>query len=176
VVVVRFDRVVTFKLPHPPRLAWILSPDQAENPMATTQTALRMMRQVCLSLPETVEAEHFVETCFRVGKRIFASCGEKGGVCGLVFQLEPAHAQRLIASDSRFQTYERQAHCVWMDAADVEDWAEVRALVLESYRLNSPDDRGPKQTSATPRKRGRKNGPAAPGSKALHSRKPGPGM
>ena len=24
--VVGFDRVVTFKLPHPPRLAWILSP------------------------------------------------------------------------------------------------------------------------------------------------------
>jgi|SRR5262245_56908355 len=60
--------------------------------MATAQTALRMMREVYLSLPETVEAEHFGEVCFRVGKRIFASCGEKAGVCRLVFQLEPERA------------------------------------------------------------------------------------
>ena len=38
--------------------------------MATAQTALRMMREVCLSLPDTVEAEHFGEACFRVAKRI----------------------------------------------------------------------------------------------------------
>ena len=125
--------------------------------MATTRAALRKMREVCLSLPQTVEAEHFGEACFRVGKRIFASCGEKGGVCRLVFQLEPAHAQRLIASDGRFQPYARQAHCVWMDAASVEDWAEVRALVLESYRLNAPDDRGAKQASANARKKVKKD-------------------
>jgi predicted DNA-binding protein (MmcQ/YjbR family) len=143
--------------------------------MATTQTALEMMREVCLSLPETVEAEHFGEACFRVGKRIFASCGEKGGVCRLVFQLEPAHAQRLIASDGRFQPYARQAHCVWMDAAGVEDWAEVRALVLESYRLNAPDCRGPRQTSATARKERLKNDRAGRGRKARQSRKRAPG-
>jgi predicted DNA-binding protein (MmcQ/YjbR family) len=96
------------------------------------------MREICLSLPDAVEVEHFGEGCFRVGKRIFASCGEKHGVCRLVVQLEPAHARRLIASDRRFQPYARQANCVWSDAADVEDWSEVRALVLESYRLNAP--------------------------------------
>jgi predicted DNA-binding protein (MmcQ/YjbR family) len=143
--------------------------------MATTQTALRMMREVCLSLPETAEAEHFGEACFRVGKRIFASCGEKDGVCRLVFQLAPQHARRLIAADARFQPYARQAHCVWMDAAGVEDWAEVRALVLESYRLNAPDDRGPKQTSATARKKRLKNGRAG-GGKARQRRKRAPGM
>ena len=144
--------------------------------MATTETAFRMMREVCLSLPATVEAEHFGEACFRVGKRIFASCGEKGGVCRLVFQLEPAHAQRLIASDSRFQTYERQAHCVWMDAACVEDWEEVRALVLESYRLNTTLDRGPKQTSAAARRKRTKNGREGPGRKESRSRKRSPGV
>jgi hypothetical protein len=139
--------------------------------MATTQTTLRVMREICLSLPDTVEADHFGEACFRVGKRIFASCGEKAGVCRLVFQLEPAHAQRLIASDSRFQPYARQAHCVWTDAADVEDWAEVRALVLESYRVNAPDIRGPKKTSATARKKSAKSGTAGPGRKARPSQK-----
>ena len=52
--------------------------------MAIAQTALRMMRDVSLSLPETVEAKHFREMCFRVRKRVFASCGEKDGVCRLV--------------------------------------------------------------------------------------------
>ncbi len=121
--------------------------------MATAQTALHRMREVCLLLPETVEAEHFGEVCFRVGKRIFASCGDKAGVCRLVFQLEPEHASRLVASDPRFQPYARQEHCVWMDAAGVEDWDEVRALVLESYRLNAPSNPPPKRASATARKK-----------------------
>ena len=42
------------------------------------QTPLRMMREVCLSLPETVEGEHFGEACFRVGKRIFATMTASG--------------------------------------------------------------------------------------------------
>jgi len=117
--------------------------------MATAQTALRMMRALCLSLPEAVEAEHFGEACFRVGKRIFASCGEKDGVCRLVFQLEPEHASQLVTTDARFQPYTRQQHCVWMDAAGVKDWDEVGALVLESYRRNAPGNRPTKRASAT---------------------------
>jgi predicted DNA-binding protein (MmcQ/YjbR family) len=127
--------------------------------MVTAQTALRRMREVCLSLPGTVEAEHFGEVCFRVGKRIFASCGEKDGVCRLVFQLEAEHADRLVASDRRFEPYARQKHCVWMDADDVEDWEEVRALVLESYRLNAPGDPPPKRTSTRARNKRPKTGP-----------------
>jgi predicted DNA-binding protein (MmcQ/YjbR family) len=134
--------------------------------MTTTPTAQRIIREFCLSLPETVEAEHFGEASFRVGKRIFASCGEKGGVCRIVFQLEPEHARRLIASDGRFQPYSRQAHCVWMDAAAVEDWDEVRALILENYILNAPDEGGRKQGTASRKKKNRK---AARGGKARKS-------
>src|SRR5262245_49550702 len=80
--------------------------------MATPHTALRMMREICLSLPETSEGEHFGEASFRVGKRIFATCGEKDGVCRLVLQLEPEHARRLIASDPRFKPYpDRRTAC-----------------------------------------------------------------
>lgn len=104
--------------------------------MATARTALRMMREICLSLPDTAEAKHFGEACFRVGKRMFATCGEKDGVCRLVFQLEPEHARRLVASDSRFGPYARQKNGVWIDAVDVKNWDEVRPLILESYRLN----------------------------------------
>ena len=121
--------------------------------MATAQTALRQMRHICLSLPDSVEAKHFGEVCFRVGKRIFASCGGKAGACRLVFQLEPEHASRLIETDPRFEPYARQKHCVWMDAAAVKDWDEIRALVLESYRLNAPSERPPKKASANARKK-----------------------
>jgi predicted DNA-binding protein (MmcQ/YjbR family) len=119
--------------------------------MATAQTALRKMREVCLSLPDSVESAHFGEACFRVGKRTFASCGEKEGVCRLVFQLEPEHARRLVASDARFEPYARQDDCVWMNAAQVKDWHEVRALALESYRLNHPRNRPAKRAGSAGR-------------------------
>ena len=121
--------------------------------MATAKTALRMMREVCLSLPDTSEGVHFGEAFFRVGKRGFASCGEKKGICRIVVQLEPAHARRLVASDPRFEPYARQKNCVWIDAGKVEDWDEVRALVLESYRLNEAVNRSPKITRTTARKK-----------------------
>jgi len=117
--------------------------------MATARMALRKMRELCLSLPDTVEANHFGETCFRVGKRIFASCGEKDGACRLVVQLDPEHARRLVESDPRFESYARQNNCVLMDAAAVEDWDEVRALVLESYRLNATGTRPTRRASVT---------------------------
>lgn len=117
--------------------------------MATARSALRMMREVCLSLPDTVEAEHFGEACFRVGKGMFATCGEKDGVCRLVFQLEPVHARRLVASDPRFEPYARQKDGVWIDAVNVKNWDEVRPLILESYRLNGPGHRPLKKASKT---------------------------
>jgi predicted DNA-binding protein (MmcQ/YjbR family) len=112
------------------------------------------MREFCLSLPDTAESEHFGEACFRVGKRLFASCGEKDGVCRLVFQLEPEHAHQLIAADHRFEPYTRQKHCVCMDAAGVKDWDKVRGLVLESYRLNATSERPPRKGRATASKKG----------------------
>src|SRR5262245_60579791 len=122
--------------------------------MATPQTAVRRMREMCLTLPDSTEAEHFGEACFRVGRRIFASCGGKDGACRLVFELEPAHARRLLASDPRVEPYARQESCVSMDAAGVQDWDEVRALVLESYRLNQSRTRSSRRAGGT---RGKKS-------------------
>ena len=129
--------------------------------MTTAKTALGMMREMCLSLADASESDHFGEACFRVGKRIFASCGKKDGACRLVFQLEPEHARRLIASDSSerrealggFEPYARQTNCVAIDAANVKDWSQVRTLVLESYRLNKPGNRPVKRARASTRKK-----------------------
>jgi predicted DNA-binding protein (MmcQ/YjbR family) len=111
------------------------------------------MRAMCLALPDTVEGDHFGESCFRVGRKIFATCGEKDGVCRIVFQLTPDHARRLMATDARFVPYARAKDGVWMDAAGVTDWDEVRALVLESYGLNAPAGReGPRVQRLRPRR------------------------
>jgi len=118
--------------------------------MATAVAAMKAMREMCRSLPDTSEVEHFGETCFCVGKRLFASCGEKKGVCRIVVQLEPEHAESLLAADPRFKPYARQRNIVWIDAATMKDFDEVRALVLESYRINaakpSPKERGSAST------------------------------
>ena len=125
--------------------------------MASAHTALRMMREVCLSLPDTAEATHFGEVCFRVGKRMFATCGEKKGICRIVVQLEPEHARRVVASHPRFEPYARQKNCVQIDVGKVEDWDEVRALVLESYRLIEAGSRARQNSrKATRKKRARK--------------------
>lgn len=121
--------------------------------MTDAETALQKMRDICLSLPDTDEKLSRGEPHFRVGGKIFASCGEKDGICRIVVQLEPEHASALVASDPRFEPYPRQKHCVSMNAAGVEDWDEVRALVLESYQLNAPGKRRPGGAPARSRKK-----------------------
>ena len=65
--------------------------------MATAEEALEKMREICLSLPGTHEGHHFGETAFYVGSKLFATCGEKHGVCEIIFGLEPDHAAALQA-------------------------------------------------------------------------------
>jgi predicted DNA-binding protein (MmcQ/YjbR family) len=111
------------------------------------------MREICLGYPGAVEGEHFGETCFRVGKRMFATCGEKDGVCRIVFQLQRKHADQLVDDDFRFQPYARQPGCVWVDARDVDDWKEIGRLILESYQLNAPPRLAPGRASTAVRKK-----------------------
>jgi len=76
------------------------------------------MREFCLSLPDTAESEHFGEACFRVGKRLFASCGEKDGVCRLVFHLEPEHpVSSSLPITGLSRTHVRSTVSAWMRPA-----------------------------------------------------------
>jgi predicted DNA-binding protein (MmcQ/YjbR family) len=106
--------------------------------MATAQEALEKMREICLSLPDTREDYHFGETAFYVKGKLFATCGEKHGVCEITFGLEPDHAAALVESDRRFKPYPRDKRGIVLDAAGVKSWSEVRALILESYELRKP--------------------------------------
>ncbi len=125
--------------------------------MATAEEALKKMRDICLSLPDTREGDHFGETAFYVKGKLFAACGEKHGVCKITFGLEPDHAAALVENGLRFKPYPRDRRAVVMDAAKVMSWNEVRTLVSESYEIRKPASarRKPARTSA-PGKRPRR--------------------
>ncbi len=117
--------------------------------MATAEEALEKMREICLALPDTREGDHFGETAFYVKDKLFASCGDKHGVCEITFGLEPDHAAALVKSDSRFKPYPRDKRGVVLEAAKVKNWSEVKTLIRESYELRKP--------SKSPRKTARKS-------------------
>jgi predicted DNA-binding protein (MmcQ/YjbR family) len=102
-------------------------------------TPLTEMRRICLALPETTETPTWGEPHFRVRGKIFAGCGNHGGVVTIGFKLEREHADQAVR-DPRFARapYVGQHGWISMDAKGVRDWNEVRALVLESYRLIAP--------------------------------------
>src|SRR4030095_12553762 len=106
--------------------------------MATFEKALDKMREICLSLPDTREGDHFGETAFYVRGKLFATCGAKHGVCEITFGLEPDHAAALLENDPRFKPYSRDKRGVVLDAANVKRWSEVQELILESYEIVQP--------------------------------------
>lgn len=106
---------------------------------AAAAKALREMRKICLSLPDTKETLTWGQPHFRVGEKIFSGCGEEKGKVVIGFKLEMDHADARI-QDPRFWRAPYVGHKGWvsMDATKVKDWDEVRALVHESYRLIAP--------------------------------------
>jgi predicted DNA-binding protein (MmcQ/YjbR family) len=103
------------------------------------RSVLEHMRAICLALPETKETLTWGQPHFRVGEKIFAGCGEEKGRVVIGFKLDMDHADAVI-QDPRFWRAPYVGHKGWvsMDASGVDDWSEVRPLVLESYRLIAP--------------------------------------
>src|SRR5262245_6480455 len=124
--------------------------------MATLEKALDKMREICLSLPDTREGDHFGETAFYVRGKLFATCGAKHGVCEITFGLEPDHAAALLENDPRFKPYSRDKRGVVLDAAKVKSWGEVKELILESYELVKPPKEKKAAKKSTPGKRTRR--------------------
>jgi predicted DNA-binding protein (MmcQ/YjbR family) len=102
-------------------------------------SVLDHMREICLALPETKETLTWGQPHFRVNDKIFAGCGEENGKTVIGFKLEMEHADAIV-QDARFWRAPYVGHKGWvsMDANQVDDWAEVQPLVLESYRLIAP--------------------------------------
>jgi predicted DNA-binding protein (MmcQ/YjbR family) len=100
---------------------------------------LTEMRRICLALPQTAETMTWGQPHFRVKGKIFAGFGDHGGTFTIGFKLEREHADAAI-QDPRFvrAPYVGAHGWISMDVKGVRDWAEVRALVRESYRLIAP--------------------------------------
>jgi predicted DNA-binding protein (MmcQ/YjbR family) len=105
----------------------------------TYQEVLENMRAICLALPDAKEAITWGHPTFRVGEKIFASCGGDDSQMSLGCKLKMEHAVEII-EDPRFTkaAYVGNKGWVSMDASKVTDWNEVKALILESYRLIAP--------------------------------------
>jgi predicted DNA-binding protein (MmcQ/YjbR family) len=120
--------------------------------MATSEEALEKMREICLSLPDTREGEHFGQAAFYVKKKLFATCGEKRGVCEITFGLEADHAAALAKRDPRFKLHPRDKRGVVVEVAKVKSWTEIKPLLVESYELVKPA-RAPKKKAAASKSR-----------------------
>ena len=107
--------------------------------MAKKPSALDRMREICLALPDTKETPTWGKPHFRVGEKIFAGFGEENGRAVIGFKLTMPHAKAIIANP-RFWPAPYVGHRGWvsMDTTGLEDWDQVRELVLESYRLIAP--------------------------------------
>jgi predicted DNA-binding protein (MmcQ/YjbR family) len=126
------------------------------------------MKKICLSLPDTEETMTWGKPHYRVNNKIFAGCGEENGQSSVGFKLEMDHARAIVVSDPRFSPAPYVGHKGWvsMDASGIQDWNEVRDLVLESYRLIAPKRSLAKLDTAPVEKK-----PAKPASKSGTSKK-----
>ncbi len=105
----------------------------------TSEHVLPKVRELCLAFPEAVETLTWGKPHFRVREKIFAGVDDEDGrpVIGFKLSLE---RQAQMLRDKRFAKAPYVGHKGWvsMDLSDVRDWAEVRALLAESYRAIAP--------------------------------------
>lgn len=101
--------------------------------------ALRKMRRICLSLPDTKETPTWGQPHFRVGEKIFSGLGEEKGVLTVGVKLEMDHADAMVRRPG-FSRAPYVGHKGWVsiDVEKVKDWGEIEALVQESYQLIAP--------------------------------------
>ncbi len=102
---------------------------------ARGKALLKMMRSICLALPEVREVIQFGYPVWQAGKKTFAwaRCAEQR-LC--VYFWVGVEAQGLLTADGRYSIPAYMGHNGWI-ALDVHascDRAEVASLALESYR------------------------------------------
>ena len=105
---------------------------------------LKRVREICLSLPETMEKEAWSAPTFRVKKKMFAMFvnnhhGDER--VALWLDAPPGDQELLVAADSvRFFVPPYQGPFGWISVrVDLDpDWDEVRELVVDAWRTSAP--------------------------------------
>ena len=103
--------------------------------MAKKESAfLKRLRAVCLALPEAEETVTWGHPTFRAGRKTFAVYETYKGIPSLAIYAGPA-AQPALLDDPRFYKTPYIGHKGWvsLDTRHPVRWAEVRALVEQSY-------------------------------------------
>jgi predicted DNA-binding protein (MmcQ/YjbR family) len=100
------------------------------------QSVLKVMRRICLALPETSEQKQFGSPVWRAGKKTFASA-----YCYRDNKLQVSFwvgvdRQGLLAADQRYEIPPYMGHNGWiaLNVSEHLDEDEVRELALYSYR------------------------------------------
>ena len=115
------------KLPSQYEVAPMTHPD--------TVKRLRVLADVCESLPETSLGQQFGNPAWKAGKKTFATAHHHGGRLKFSFWVG-GERQSMLADDPRFRvpSYTGPNGWIELDAEGTLDGEEVRYLAEESYR------------------------------------------
>ena len=107
--------------------------------MAKSDPKLERVRKICLAYPETKQTITWGKPHFRVGEKIFAGYSTEQGHPSVGFKLTKEHAD-IVVGDPRFARAKYVGRHGWvtMNLTKVKDWAEVEAMIHESYTLIAP--------------------------------------
>ena len=99
------------------------------------QEVLEVLREFCLSLPETSEGRQFGDPAFKAGKKTFLTAHRQKRRMVLSFWVG-ADMQAMLTFENRYTIPHYTGHNGWilLDVEDAIDWDEVRELILVSYR------------------------------------------
>jgi predicted DNA-binding protein (MmcQ/YjbR family) len=103
------------------------------------EQALNRLRRICAGLPETSEVTAWGHPNFKVANKTFAAFEKYRGEWAIAFKAESEHQQFLVSTDARFYVspYVGKQGWVSMKIDGDVDWARVKALITEAYRLTS---------------------------------------
>jgi predicted DNA-binding protein (MmcQ/YjbR family) len=97
---------------------------------------LERLRTLCLSLPETSEAQSWGHPNFKAGKRVFVAYEWlKGRVPTIAFRLEPSDVTRYSKQPGFVATPFGRGQWISLEADRRPKWSLVEELVTKSYRV-----------------------------------------
>jgi predicted DNA-binding protein (MmcQ/YjbR family) len=99
------------------------------------QAVLKKLDAILLRLPETERGTRFGMPTWLAGSKVFAAAHYYTGRFKLSFWVGAAR-QKELRKDQRFEISQYTGHNGWidLDVEDQQDWSQIGALALESYR------------------------------------------
>jgi len=99
------------------------------------QAVLQRLRMMVTQLPEVLEGRQFGRPAWQAGKKTFAIARYEGARLELAFWVG-VEQQGFLTHDTRYRIPPYFGHNGWiaLDVTRGGDWAEIKALALQSYR------------------------------------------